>query len=146
MGLTDPTGECPWCVAVAVAAGGALVGYLLNQWADYLEDEAGCGPCTPLWNSDLLSAFAGASAADGSAAAGPTRAKFSGATKGTSIQSSALRTFLPQRLPRPVYTPSARWPWPRTAGVGAAAGRWLPVAGYAMMGYDALRIIRCLAK
>ena len=145
MMLTDPTGECPWCLPIAVAAGGALLGYLLNQWADYLEDESGCGPCTPLWQSDALSAVAGASAADGSGF-GPKRFRTPGASSGTSIQSKVLRILFPQRLPRRVYTPSTRWPWPRTAGVGAAAGRWLPLVGYGMIGYDMVRIIRCLTK
>jgi len=143
--FTDPTGECPWCVAGAYAAAGAAVGYLLAKLAGYVEDN-NCN-CDPLWSSPGLSGVAGASAADGTFMKVPKRFTTPGSSPGSSIQSSVLSKLFPKRMPFGVYTPNPRrWPWPKTPVVGRMLGRWFPVAGYGMIGYDAYRIARCLAK
>ena len=155
---TDPTGECPWCAAAAVAVAGVALGYALDWLAGYLEsmvDENGCNICEPLFGSSVLSAAAGASAADGSFMMGPKPFTTPESSPGSSIQSSVSRKVIPYRFPnrpgtnRPyrVYTPNPRrWPWPTTTSVGGAVGRWLPVVGYAYSGYNVFRIVRCLTR
>ena len=139
---TDPTGEF---IPVATAVGGAVLGYLLNRAADYVENEY-C-ECGDSWNSDVLSAMSGASAADGSAMAVGKRFVTPGSSPGSSLQSTYLSRLLPQRMGTSVYTPNPRrWPWPKTNVAGRAIGRWLPVAAYGLVGYDLYRIFRCFGN
>ncbi|RYG90101.1 hypothetical protein EU803_15820 [Loktanella sp. IMCC34160] len=137
----DPRGEFIPLVPLAWVVAGAVGGYLLNQYADHLEQKN----CTcRLPSSDIISAAGGASAVDGSVAAMPKRFRSPGSSWGSSMQSYYHSKLFPQRLARPVYTPNPRrWPWPRTPVVGRAIGRWLPVIGYGIVGYDLYRIYRC---
>jgi len=136
---TDPTGEG---IPILVAVGGAAIGYGINKIADYLETE-NCG-CEPLWNSDILSAASGASAADGSFLAVGKRFVTPGSSPRSSLQSSILSKILPYRMGTSVYTPNPRrWPWPKTNVLGRATGRWLPAIGYSLVGRDLYRIYRC---
>lgn len=118
-------------------------GNRINQYADYLE-ETNCSCDGGLWNSDVLSTAGGASAVDGSVAAMPKRFTTPGSSWGSSLQSTYLSRWFPQRLPRSVYTPNPRrWPWPKTNVAGRVVGRWLPIVGYGLIGYDLYRIYRC---
>ncbi len=144
---TDPTGEAIPALALGVAVGGLVMGYLLGELADFVECKL---DCEPLPSPDFLSALAGASAADGSAAAYPKPRTSLGAANsrvsgGSSIQSTVLSRLFPGKIGKPVYTPSAkRWPWPKSNTYGRVAGRWLPLVGYGYAGYDFFRIARCV--
>lgn len=76
----------------------------------------------------------------------PTRAKFSGATKGTSPASVVSRKFLNQQLPfrLPMITGKTIFAMKIafTKNLGAFVGRSVPVVGWVILAYDAEEIIR----
>ena len=143
MRYSDPTGEIiP--VAGAVVVGGAIAGHALGELADYVESN-NC-ECHPLPSSGIASAVAGASAADGSAMAIKKRFTMKGSSRGISYQSKYASRLINYRVKRRIYTPKAKWPWPRTNHVGRAVGRWAPAVGYGYAAYDLSRIVRCIIK
>lgn len=119
----------------------------MGELADYLEENKCSCDVDSLPSSDMLSALAGASPADGSAMAVKKPFVIKGSSPGSSLQSKYLSRWFPRRLKKSYYTPNPRrWPWPRTNVTGRIAGRWLPVAGYAYGGYDLYRIGKCLSR
>jgi len=76
----------------------------------------------------------------------PTRGKFAGATKGTSVASVVSRRLIKQRLPfvLPTLT-GATLSTLRitfTRSLGAFVGRLVPGVGWAVLAYDVLQIMR----
>ena len=147
----DPRGEAVWFAAAAKRLIiGAAAGYATNKTADYIESIY-CSCDDEAWNSDVLSAAAGASAADGFSAKVPKGgATWPGASSGTSYQSKYLSQFANRYLPRsswPIPTPTGIGRgkfWRQTTNIGRAAGRWAPYVSSAYIGYDMRRIFRCL--
>jgi hypothetical protein len=62
---------------------------------------------------------------------------------GTSLASKFLSKALPHRLPRRVPAPTWNNPWAQSVVVGRIAGRWVPVIGWGVLGYDAGNIGHC---
>ena len=137
---TDPSGEF---IPIAVVIGGAALGYIIGEVADYVESACGC---EPKWNTDLASLLTGASAADGFAAQVDKRFVTRGSTWGTSYQSKYL-SRIGVRLPFKVYTPSGiqtRPFWKQTKNAGRVLGRWAPWISAGLITYDLWRISSCL--
>jgi hypothetical protein len=76
----------------------------------------------------------------------PTRAKFKGATKGTSIASIASRRVLnydmKHRLPIITGSSPLTLKITLTKNLGAFVGRSVPIVGWIIFGYDVIRIIQ----
>ncbi|NMG68038.1 hypothetical protein GPA19_24145 [Azoarcus indigens] len=76
----------------------------------------------------------------------PTRGKFAGATKGTSVASVVSRRLIKQRLPFALPTlTGATLTTLRitfTRSLGAFVGRLVPGVGWAVLAYDVLQIMR----
>lgn len=76
----------------------------------------------------------------------PTRAKFGGATKGTSIASIANRRLLnydmKRRLPMITGASPLSLKITLTRNLGAFVGRTVPIVGWMILGYDVVRIIQ----
>jgi RHS repeat-associated protein len=66
-----------------------------------------------------------------------------GSSAGTSLASKLLAKAFPQRLPFRVPAPTWNNPWAQSVVVGRIAGRWVPVFGWGIMGYDAAQIGVC---
>lgn len=76
----------------------------------------------------------------------PTRAKFGGSAKGTSIASIASRHLLNYDMKRrlPIITGASPLSLKvtLTKNLGAFIGRTVPIVGWAILGYDDIRIIQ----
>lgn len=99
-----------------------------------------------------LTALGGALAGAGSNILG-TGGKFSGATPGTSLASRAAGAIfgdlkLPRALPTLTGFPGIGNGLRLSSTLGAArfAGRAVPVVGYAILAYDAVKIAQCVAS
>ncbi len=76
----------------------------------------------------------------------PTRAKFSGATKGTSAASLLLRHYLnydlKHRVPTLTWGSIKKLRFSLTRNLGAIVGRTVPGIGWTILAYDAITIMR----
>jgi RHS repeat-associated protein len=66
-----------------------------------------------------------------------------GATAGTSVASLVLRKVLPCKIPGGIWAPTFENLSSRTAVLGGALARWLPVAGIALTAIDVYEIQDC---
>lgn len=75
----------------------------------------------------------------------PTRGKFGGATKGTSVASVATRRLLKQRMPIALPTITGATPATLkltfTKSLGAFVGRSVPGVGWMILAYDVVQIV-----
>ena len=69
-----------------------------------------------------------------------------GSSPATSIASSTLSKALPQKLPVRVWAPTLANPGAMTKVLGRALGRWVPVLGWGLLAYDAIKIADCTSK
>jgi len=76
----------------------------------------------------------------------PTRSKFKGATKGTSVASITSRRLLnydmKRRLPMITGASHLSLKITLTKNLGAFVGRSVPIVGWVIWGYDVIRIIQ----
>jgi len=68
-----------------------------------------------------------------------------GSSPATSLAGKYLPQLLPQRIP-PVWAPTAANPAARTAVLGRAAGRWLPIVSWAVLLRDYFKYWDCFDK
>jgi RHS repeat-associated protein len=70
-----------------------------------------------------------------------------GSSPATSVASQAAsEAFGNARLPTRAWAPTAAHPGAMTASVARFAGRWVPIAGWGLVGYDSYRFYRCMKK
>ena len=67
-----------------------------------------------------------------------------GSAPGTSLASAVLSRAIPARLPFSIRTPTLSNPAARTAVLGRALGRYVPVVGVGILAYDATTIALCV--
>lgn len=76
----------------------------------------------------------------------PTRGKFAGATKGTSVASVVSRNLIKHQLPFALPTLTGTTPATLkitfTKSLGAFVGRLVPGVGWTILAYDVVQIIR----
>lgn len=68
------------------------------------------------------------------------------AIRRTSVASVAYRQLFPQRLPFRVWAPTWKNRFSTTASLGGVVGRWLPLAGWALLAVDVYRFGQCLSR
>jgi len=66
-----------------------------------------------------------------------------GATQGTSIASKYLSKWFPQKIGS-TWAPTLKNPLAKSAVLGRVLGRWVPVVGWGLLAYDAIKIGQCV--
>ena len=68
-----------------------------------------------------------------------------GGSEGTSIASKGLAKLLPRKLSHGIWAPTTRNVFAQTPVVGRAAGRWVPLVGWALLAKDAYDVSSCIS-